>query len=525
MGLDFHHEQGRILWYLPQVTGSGVALLDYDGDGQRDAYFVQGSGPDEGKTPDAVKPGVLYRNDRGKLTKTGEQAGLLPKGYGMSVAAWDFDNDGFQDLAFTYYREPSRLFRNNGDGTFREISKESGIANPDLIWPSSLTAFDYDRDGFLDLYQGGYIRYLPEDWTPNPAVRDEGHGPVQVTLLPGHYKGLTSQLYRNDGAGRFRDVAAEVAALNTDGQALNALAADLDSDGWQDLYIANDSHSKSILYRNRGGTFVDASAGSYADEMRGSMGSALGDADLDGTPDLLVTHWLNATALYRGMPPSKTGARKIRFVDRALHQGLMMDRPLVGWAVAFVDLDNDAFDDIVQVHGHTSPPPKDPMCGRLEKQPSYLFRNQRDGFFERVPPGADPSDPLSRERVGRGGAFGDLDRDGTVDVLVSCNNGPAEAWLNRGASAAWIGLELTGAASNRDAVGARVEIVSGDLKRWREVTAGESYMATNSRALVWGLGDRTAPVSATVRWPSGRVERYTGLAPRRYHRLVETAGS
>ena len=511
-----------MLWYLPQVTGSGVAMLDYDGDGQLDAMFVQGSGPDEGKVPEKVEPGVLYRNVGGTFLDAGAAAGLQPRGYGMSVVAWDYDNDGYEDLAFSYYREPTRLFQNQGDGTFREVSKQAGIADPSLIWSSCLTAFDCNRDGYLDLFQGGYIKYLPADWIPDPKVKDEGHGPVQTTLLPGHYQGLTSQLYVNDGAGHFVERGAAAGVTDPDGQALNAIAADLDGDGFQDLYIANDSHSKCVLYRNKGdGTFTDVSSGTYADESRGSMGSALGDVDLDGLPDLLVTHWLNATALYRSIPGK--APRKIRFVDRALHQGLMMDRPLVGWGVAFLDIDNDGFEDIITVHGHTSPPPKEPLSGRLEKQPAYLFRNQRDGYFERVPPGG-PDDPFAKERVGRAAAFGDIDRDGTVDVLVSCNNGPAEAWMNTGTPAAWVGFWLVGTASNRDSVGAKLELQQGTHKRWKEIAAGESYMATNARHLLFGLGERETPVDATVRWPSGRVERFSGLPVRRYHRLVEGTG-
>lgn len=527
LGVSFRHEQGRVLWYLPQVTGSGVAMLDYDGDGQLDSFFVQGSGPDEGKIPGNVEPGVLYRNTGGKLEfeQAGTQAGVQPCGYGMSVAAWDHDNDGYVDLALTYYRQPSRLYHNDGDGTFREVSNQSGLSDPSLIWPTCLTAFDYDRDGFLDLFQGGYIHFLPADWIPDPKVRDEGHGPVQETLLPGHYRGLVSQLYHQDSAGRFTDRGPNTGVLNPDGQALNALAADLDGDGWQDLYVANDSHSKCVVYRNRGGgRFGDASAGSYADEMRGSMGVALGDVDLDGLPDLLVTHWLNATGLYRSMPGSAKPGRRIRFVDRALHQGLMMDRPLVGWAVAFLDVDNDGFEDILQVHGHTGPPPRAPKSGRLEKQPSYLFRNQRDGYFELVVPSGDPADPLGKERVGRAAAFGDLDRDGTVDVLLSANNGPAEAWMNSGTPAAWAGFWLVGSASNREAVGARLELQQGTHRRWKEVASGESYMATNARHLLFGLAEREAPVDVTVRWPSGLVEEFVGRTVRRYHRLVEGTG-
>ena len=522
-GLSFRHQQGRVLRYLPQVTGSGVALIDFDGDGELDAFYVQGSGPEETKDPRGMPPCALFRRLDGKYSECAGLAGVADRGYGMAPVAADFDNDGYPDLAITHYMQPTTFYRNNGDGTFTEVSDPAGLSDPKLLWPSSLTAFDYDRDGFLDLYLGQYVNFGPNDWVPNPQIKDEGWEPGPVTLLPGRYKGLPNKLYHNDANGRFSDRTREAGPVDGFGQSLGALAADFDGDGWQDLMIANDAATPNVVYRNLGnGRFQDVSKGSWADEARGSMGFAVGDVDLDGLPDVLVSHWHNPLALYRSVKPGGTQGR-IRFLDRALNQGLIAEDALVGWAVAFLDVDNDGFEDILLLHGHTSPPGDDPLGGKMAQQLTYFYKNRGDGFFERQAP-AGPSDPLSRKRVGRSAAFGDLDRDGTVDLVLSSNNEPAEVWQNAGAKGAWIGLWLTGTGCNRNAVGAHVDVTAGTMRRWKELVAGDSYFATNARHLLFGLGEESVPASVHVRWPSGRVEDFGPLESRRYHRLVEGTG-
>lgn len=522
-GLSFRHSQGTLLWYLPQITGPGMALIDFDCDGQLDLFFVQGSGPDDGKSVARIPPSHLYRQDDGRFEECGARAGADSRGYGMAALAWDYNNDGYPDLAVTNYSEPTRLYENNGDGTFTERAVSAGIDGSRLTWASSLTAIDHDRDGLLDLFEGQYIDFGPAQWTPSPRFRDEGHGPGPLTLLPGEFKPLPSLFYSNQGDGTFRDHTQEAGLRGESGQTMGALAMDFDDDGWTDLMIANDGKTVNLVYQNVGGRFVSTGKGSFADEARGSMGFAVSDYDRDGTPDIVVSHWLNQPAMYRTVVRPDGNQRRVRFLDRVHSQGLGSFRPLVGWAVCFLEIDNDGYDDLLMINGHTNPPIPDPMSGRMAPQPSYLYRNQAGKAY--LPETArGPRDPLGRDRVGRSAGFGDLNRDGLMDAALNNNNEPAEIWMHQPASASWIGFWPVGTVSNRDATGARLSFTVEGQLRFREVTSGESYFATNARHLLFGLGTHESPLVVTVRWPSGRQEEFRGLAVRTYHRLVEGTG-
>lgn len=536
-GIDFRHVQGAVLWYLPQVTGSGVAMFDADGDGRQDLFFVQGSGDedvpdsgqvrrvgDSGKTHSLHCELYLSRHDRFEPSATA--AGVDASGFGMAVLAWDYDNDGYTDLAITRYNQPILLCKNNGDGTFSEVAARSNLVDPRASWETSLTALDADGDGFPDLFVGQYLKFEKKDWIDEPKIRRTGLAPGPETLLPGLYAPLSSRLMRNRGDGSFLDVTDAVGLASAEGQTLGALAMDLDGDGRQDLMVANDGQTPNRVYWNdRGRRFVDVTRESMAGEVRGSMGFAVGELDESGALGILVTHWRNPPALYRSIGTG-SGSRRVRYRDDAARAGLATADSLVGWAAAFLDADGDGLEDILQIHGGANPPPDDPSAGRLEFQPTLLYLNQGKGRFRVVNPRSE-DDPLFRRRVGRGAAFGDIDRDGMVDVALSNNNGPAELWRGRSGSGngSWIGLVPVGTMSNRDAIGLKVSIHQSGRRRLKEVTCGQSYFSSGSRELLFGLGQDESPVTVQARWPSGRTEEYPDLRTRKYHRLVEGTGA
>jgi hypothetical protein len=524
-GLRFRHEQGTVLRWIPQVTGPGTALLDADGDGLLDVFLVQGTGLGDGPPPkcdpcptDNTSPTcALFRSRGATFDEVAERAGVAAHVYGMAALAFDMDNDGYTDLAVSQFAGRLKLLRNNGDGTFTDAGARSGFAVP-LEWAASLTALDRERDGFLDVYVGQYLRFGAADWLPDPGLKDEGKGLTPVTLLPGRYPPLPNLLLANNADGTFRDATEEAGVRDAEGQTLGALAADFDGDGWPDLMTANDGPTRSQVYVNdRTGKFKNASKGSWADEARGSMGFALGDADGSGQMDVYVTHWMNQPSLYR------VNARKVRFVDQAAQRGLTSEIPFSGWAAGFLDVDNDGFDDLLQIGGHTAPPPDRPMSGRLDPHPTYLFRNDGAGMFVRVR-GAPGQDPLEKHRVGRAAAFGDLDRDGAQDVVLNNNNADAEVWRGVPRDGAWIAVLPVGTRSCREGLGVTVTAERGTWTRKRHMVSGESFFSTNARAVMFGLGATADPITIRIMWASGRVEEWAGLPPRKYHRLIEGTG-
>lgn len=515
-GLSFVHMESRggKVSFLPQTLGPGLAAIDYDNDGWTDLYFVQGSGDGGPRPPShlyrAAGPSAPYREVAGK-------AGAGLTGFGQSVLVFDHDNDGYQDMLVTRYREKPALLMNMGDGTFRETATAAGLTRDDG-WDSFATALDHDRDGDLDLYIGRYVTFKAEDWVENSPIERTDRGSFPRTMLPRPYPPEKNLFYANRGNGSFEDVTEVSGTADPLGRGMGALAADFDDDGWMDLFVANDVSPCVLLANQKNGTFKDIARNAWVAESRGSMGIALWDWNLDHRLDIVVTHWL-------GDPPALYESQGVRqgtpvFADRATRAGLdRIPGSMVGWAVGTMDLENDGVEELFIVNGHTN---SEGMDGRLAPQEVLLFQRTEGGVCRMVTP-AGPEDPLARRRVGRSAVFVDFDRDGSKDVAIGNNNEPGELWMAHRSEGAWLGLELVGTAGNRDAIGARVELVDGAGKvvALQQRVSGDSFFASQEIRHLFGLGSSHEARTVRIRWPSGAMETFAGLLPQRYHRLVE----
>ena len=577
VGLDFVHFNGASgEFFSPEIFPPGVGLFDYDNDGDLDAFIVQGQMLGEGKTfadalfapPDStLLTGRLYRNDLAdgddgaaslRFTDVTAVSGLTADRFGIGVATGDVDNDGWVDLFVTNFG-PDQLFRNNGDGTFTEMSDRAGIAG-DGVFGVSASFVDYDRDGWLDLYVGNYVDY---DLDSDIVCPNKG-GTVDY-CSPQVYGGLQDRLYRNRGDGTFDDVSRTAllydipggVSLATSGQlrpALGVTAADYDGDGWPDLYVANDG-SENILWMNqRDGTFRDTALLSGAalsplGTPEASMGVAAGDFDNDGDEDLFMTHLeTEGNNLYVN---DGTGVFQDRSASTGLGPGSLAH---AGWGTAWFDYDNDGWLDLLAANGAVrrdalvrpqasgdSAQNRAVADNRYEMFPydqrKTLFRNLGSGRFEDVSGQAGAVFSLSE--IGRGAAFGDIDNDGDVDVLVGNNAGPVRLLINTiGNRRHWLGLRLVGSTGSpgsgdvgdvgdsKDMPGTRVAVIreSGQTL-WRRVHTDGSYASASDPRVLVGLGESTEAPRVRVVWPDGHVEEWTDLAVDRYTTLRQGDGT
>ena len=535
-GLDFVHFNGMSgEFYFPEIMPPGVGLLDVDNDGDLDIYLVQGQLLGTGATfgPTLPQPpgplpltGRLYRNDLAvqadgtrtlRFTDVTDDSGIVAHGYGMGVAAGDVDNDGRVDLYLTHLG-PNQLFRNNGDGTFSDVSRRSGLDDPG--WGVSASFVDYDRDGWLDLYVGNYVEYSTEANQECPSET----GRVGY-CVPQVYRAQPDRLYRNRGDGSFVDVTATALEAGTFGRALGTAAADFDGDGWPDIFVANDGEANRLWMNRRDGTLVDAgllsgTALNGDGAAEGSMGVDAGDFDNDGDEDLFMTHLTTETnTLYVN---DGSGL----FEDRSALSGLgAPSLDATGFGTAWLDFDNDGWLDILTVNGRVSRTEERANEPFPYDQPKQLFRNLGDGRFEEVTDRG--GDVFAVSEVGRGAAFGDVDNDGDIDVLVGNDSGRVRLLVNRVQSSHhWIGLRLSGGAETpRDMLGARVEVERNDgTTLWRRARADGSYGSANDPRVHVGLGAATGVARIRVHWPSGQVEEWTDVAIDRWTTLTEGSG-
>jgi enediyne biosynthesis protein E4 len=498
-GLVFQHQDGSSgRRFFPEVMGPGCAIFDYDGDGWPDLYLVNGGVLPgyEGETP----ANKLYRNNGdGTFSDVTEAAGVPGTGYGIGCAAADFDNNGHTDLYVTQFGA-NVLYRNNGDGTFTDVTAAAGVA---AVGFSSGAAFaDYDGDGLLDLYVCQYVEFDPLT-SPGCSARIDGET-TSVYCLPTVYEPLPNILYRNEGGGRFRDVTAEAGMSVPPARSLGCVWTDINDNGLPDLYVANDM-SENFLFRNLGaGRFeeIGMAAGvalSSSGHAQAGMGVASADLTGDGAFDLLVTNFTGEyTAMYRN-----EGGGQFREVS-ALAGLLEATHRWTGFGIGAEDFDRDGWPDLFIVNGHVTESVERMYSGVTLAQPTVVLRNDGRGNFLPV---ERPGGGLGTPRVQRGAAFGDFDNDGRVDALIA--NWRGEPDLLRNVSPGdnrYLTVRLVGTRSNRDAIGARVTVVAGGRTQVREVRSGGSYCSQNDLRLTFGLGAAELAETVTVRWPGGGTE-------------------
>lgn len=499
-GIDFLHTNGRAgELYVIEVKGSGVAFVDYDNDDLLDVYAVNGNNLPGAKT-DIPPINHLYRNNGdGTFTDVTEDAGVGDGGYGHGVATADYDNDGDQDIYIANYG-PNVLYRNNGDGTFTDFTGEAGVAGD--VWTASAAFCDVDNDGLLDLYVANYLVF-------------DINSKVRLPNGPAFYDGETDVLYLNNGDGTFRDVTRENIG-EPNGKGLGVVCFDYDEDGDLEIYVANDGTPNSLYENQGGGVFEDVTLFSGtgvngAGAVQAGMGVDAADYDDDGDMDLFVTNYKND---HNTLMRNDGGGI---FTDVSSRADLVAPSlPYVTFGTGFFDADNDGDLDIYVANGHTEEYEAD------HEQPDQLFENIGDGRFEDVSALSGP--PFAVKYVGRGVAFGDYDNDGDIDLVVSNKNGPLNFLQNQGGNRRnWLMIRTRGTASNRDGIGARIEVSAPDFSRVKEVKSGYSMFSSNDLRVHFGLGDLER-VDVTIRWPSGTVDTLTDVPANRLLTIVEGSG-
>jgi len=550
-GLHFVHFNGMSgQWYYPEDLAAGVAMFDYDNDGDLDIFLVQGQMlgagtplfPPQGPLP---LEGRLFRNDLKvnadgtrtlRFTDVTDASGIRARTYGFGVATGDFNNDGCIDLYLTNLGR-NQMFQNNCDGTFADVSRQTGTDDPS--WSVSASFLDFDRDGWLDLFVGNYVDYSIKTNTPcfSPSGRPD-------YCSPNVYRPQPSRLYHNNRNGTFTDVTAAAGLAREFGPALGVATADFNGDGWIDIYVANDGQANQLWINQRDGTFTNTgllsgAALSANGKAKASMGVDAGDFDNDGDEDLFMTELRGEGSNLFVNDGSGV------FEEQGTRSGLgPLSLAYTGFGTAWFDFDNDGWLDLLTVNGAVQTiealaRANDPFPLHQRKQ---LFRNLANGRFEEVTDRAGAVFQLSE--VGRGAAFGDIDNDGDVDVLVGNNNGRVRLLVNDvgdvGSRHHWLGLRLVGKQAPRDMVGARVEITRaarGDgapAKFWRRARADGSYASANDPRALVGLGDSSEPVNVLVWWPSPgnlgtsgspiKPEAWTSVVIDRYTTLKEGSG-
>jgi enediyne biosynthesis protein E4 len=521
-GIKFEHLSAPEKKYIVESMAGGVIVLDYDRDGWPDIYFT--NAPTVSQALRGVVPrGALYHNNHdGTFTDVTEKAGVATPCFAMGGAVGDYNNDGWPDL-FISCLGPNVLYRNNGDGTFTNVAKQAGLANSSS-WSTGAAFADYDGDGFLDLAVTAYVDFHLDDLPGFGGVPTCKYRGIDVQCGPRGLKGAQDHLYHNNGDGTFTDVSKAAGADDPNGYyGLTAIWADFNNAGRTDLYVANDS-TPNFLYKNEGnGKFTEmglesGTAVSADGSEQGSMGVAVGDYNHTGLPSLYVTNFADEyNTLYQNQG-------KYDFRDVSYESGVALaSLPWVKWGAAFVDLDNDGWLDLISVNGQVYPQVDTLPSGARYRQPKNLFLNERNGKFCDAASQTGPA--LQEPRVSRGVAIADFDNDGQMDVIVEDLDGPPMLLHNHGAPANhWVTFELAGTKSNRLAIGARLKIVAGSLTQTEEVRSGGGYLSQHDLRIHFGLGSETKIDSLEIRWPSGKVETLSNLAPDKFYAVLEGSG-
>jgi hypothetical protein len=505
--------------YIVETTGCGCAFIDYDNDGWLDIFTLSGTRM-EGAPPGATNR--LYKNNRdGTFTDVTEKAGLIKTGWASAVAVGDYNNDGFDDLIVTYYGQ-NVLYRNNGDGTFTDITEKAGLLHDGTLWGSGCSFIDYDRDGKLDLVIANYLQFDPNK-VPKPGESSFCNWKgIPVNCGPRGLPPGSVMLYHNNGDGTFTDISVKSGVAKATGSyCMTTVGADFDNDGWPDIYIACDSTPSFLLKNNHDGTFTDIGLESGValneDGMeQAGMGLGIGDFNLDGSLDILKTHFADDTAvLYRN-------DGKGNFEDVTNAAGLGVETRFISWGAGMFDLDNDGHPDLFWVTGSVYPEIEKSLPNYPFKSPRIVFRNLRNGKFEELLDQAGPG--VATPHASRGCAFGDFDNDGDIDVLIMNLNEPPSLLRNdmKGDNR-WLKVKLIGTKSNRSAIGARVTARYGGKVQAQEVLSQASYYSVNDLRLHFGLG-AIDKADLEIRWPNGAIEKVAGVAANHLVTIREGGG-
>jgi hypothetical protein len=506
--------------YLIETTGTGVAMIDYDGDGRLDLFFVNGSTL-EGFPAGGAPTNHLYRNaGGGRFEDVTERAGLAASGWGQGACVGDYDNDGKDDLLVSYWGQ-NHLYHNTG-GRFEDVTRAAGLSESRVRWNTGCAFFDYDRDGRLDLIVANYID-LDLKTAPTPDSGLCRYKGLEVACGPPGLTGGRNLLYHNRGDGTFEDVSDKSGITRASGTyGLGVSTLDFDNDGWTDVYVANDSNPSALYRNNHDGTFTDIGikagcAYSQDGKPQAGMGIAIGDYDHNGTMDIFKTNFAGDTStLY-----ANTGNGLCE--DRTFAGGIGLNTRWLGWGTSFVDLDNDGWLDLFLTNGHVYPEVRQLKTEAGYEQRKVIYRNLGNGRFADITEQLGP--PVTDPKAGRGAAFGDLDDDGQIDVAIAnVNDLPDLYRLNGNKANHWVTLKLVGTSSNRNAIGARVHCVSGGVEQWQEVRGGGSYLSQNDFRVHFGLGAATRVDRLEVRWPNGNEQSWQNLDVDRFHTLTEENG-
>jgi enediyne biosynthesis protein E4 len=514
-GIQFRHNSGAFGGkLLPETLGSGCAFLDYDGDGWQDIILINGMDwPGHKQRRSTLR---LYHNNRnGTFTDVTARAGLDVEMYGMGVAVGDYDNDGFPDILVTCVGQ-NRLFHNTGKGSFIDVTNTSGLGKRQAFSTSALW-FDYDRDGLLDLFVCNYVKWLPER-----DVFCSLDGKHKSYCTPEAYRGETCWLFHNRGNGTFEDVTASSGVFDSSSKSLGVAMLDDNADGWPDLLIANDTQPNKLYRNQRNGTFKDVAvelglAFSSEGKARAGMGVDVGDFMNSGSPGVAITNFDNEmTGLYEFS--GKT------YEDVAAQAGVgLASKNSLGFGCTFLDANLDGWLDLGVANGHIDETVRNIRGNVGYAQPPMLFLN--DGHSKFRDAAAEIGGGFDQPKVGRGLAYGDFDRDGDLDLLLTTNNGPAYLYRNDQLSGnRSIRFRLVGTKSNRDGIGATVRIVSGGLSQVKMVKSGSSYLSQSELPLTFGLEKRDRVERVVIAWPSGRTEEFTNLAVGRCYECTEGKG-